>query len=237
MVRLSLKTSEEFLAVAGQMRRRDGVLALSVGLALLGVQFGRAHVCTSGMLTETWQYETVGRVVDVAELVLVVAILVVLRQGPRTIGIGRTDVRRATTGAVVALVGLVIWNVLLVLREGPVQLTSADNLPTVVGVYWFPAILEEVIFRGYITQRLQRLISSPALAQLVAVTLFVAGHLPGKLLGDPLYLAHLNADEVVWLVNLFLIGYVYDWLYRITGSVFPGIATHFLVNVTGAMLV
>lgn len=223
--------------MAGQMRRRDGVLALSVGLVLLGVEFIRGLVLTSGALTEDWQFTAVQEGFGAIGLVTVVAILLVLRQGPATVGLRRTDVRRATTSTLVALAGLVAVIFLMALRDGTVHVTGTEGLLLRMRDFALGAIAEEVVFRGYITQRLGKLITRPALAQFCAVAVFVAGHLPSKMVIDPQYFAHFDQGEAVWLVYLFILGYVCDWLYRFTGSLFPGIATHYLINVLNPLVV
>ncbi len=42
---------------------------------------------------------------------------------------------------------------------------------------------------------------------------------------------------MVWLANLVLVGYVYDAVFRVTGSLAGPIAAHCLVNVSSSLLV
>lgn len=94
------------------------------------------------------------------------------------------------------------------------------------------------MFRGYLGTRVHGLVSRPLVARPLGVVLFVAVHLPMKMLPTPAeYLTGFDMSDVVWLGILVLVGYVYDAVFRATGSLAGPIAAHCLVNVSYSLLV
>jgi membrane protease YdiL (CAAX protease family) len=159
------------------------------------------------------------------------------RQDLASVGLRREGLRRSIMLGLAAAGVLSAVNVGLAYWEGARHLNILEAAQ-MTALFAFLAAQEELIFRGYLTTRLHGLISRPRVAQLLGVLLFVSVHLPGKLLPSPAeYLAAFDVSDALWLANLLLVGYVYDTLYRVTGSIAGCATAHFLVNISYSLLV
>jgi membrane protease YdiL (CAAX protease family) len=85
-------------------------------------------------------------------------------------------------------------------------------MAAVIAICVFPAIFEELSFRGVILTSLQRVLSNRE-AMLVSALMFAVLHL-----------------SVLSLPHLFLLGAILAWLRVRTGSLFPGMLLHFTHN-------
>lgn len=236
-VRTFLSTSEVFRADAGRMTRRDGVVSLAVYVVLVALNVLRFQLLMHGAFTTQTAAEASDLAVSVLSILLVVAVVRTRGHHLGSLGLRRTDVRRAATLVVPAWLALTAVGVGFMSWEDGAPHLAVGSITSIV-LFAPAAIEEEICFRGYLSTRAHGLVGRAGIAQTLAVALFVANHLPGKMVSwPPEIVTGFDIFTVTWLVNLALIGWVYDRLYRVTGSIWPGAVAHFLVNLTLSCMV
>ena len=90
-------------------------------------------------------------------------------------------------------------------------------------------LLEEVIFRGLLFQGMRR--SNVTSAIIVSSITFGVGHVVNLLLGEPVL------DTMLQLVYASAIGFSYTAVFYVSGSIWPCIISHAVVNSTSAFAV
>lgn len=198
-----------------------GGLIVDIPAVALGVKINAEHTPPGIELADT----------VVQDVVFVLTVVLFAQLGGRRarswqFGFRPTALRRAAGLVVLALIAFLFFSELwaLILNEStkeklleqlganetPLLLASSALLTTVIA-----PICEETLFRGYIF---------PALAKW-------KGWLPGALVTGVLFGGvHYGSAPVIDLVPLGMLGFVLCLLYRRTGSLYPGIATHSLNN-------
>ncbi|MBI5837148.1 MAG: CPBP family intramembrane metalloprotease [Candidatus Eisenbacteria bacterium] len=137
--------------------------------------------------------------------------------GPPKAGTWAQVVLAAICGLVLLVaVALVCWQLPAYrsLRETQVQMTAWSTPPQALALLGthavMPALFEELFFRGWTLERLRRS-WSPSTALLAQAAVFAAAHGPGAPVAG-------------------VIGVLNGWLVIVSGSLWPGIALHFLIN-------
>ena len=237
-MRRLLATSPEYRAVVAPMTRTDGLVSLAVFVVLTALYVVHAQVMLAGAFTTKAAYDALQIGVALVGLAVVAGVLAVRRQDAASVGLRRTDLRRSLVPGLVAAGLLSAVNVAFAAWQGARHVNSLGAIAQGTAIFAVCAVEEEVVFRGYLSTRVHGLLSQPALARLLGVVLFVAVHLPAKMLPTPAdYVARFDLSEVIWLAILLLVGYVYDAVFRVTGSLVGPIAAHCLVNVSYSLLV
>jgi membrane protease YdiL (CAAX protease family) len=237
-VRRLLDTSPEYRAIIAPMTRADGVVALGVFVALTALYVVHARIMLAGPFATKAAYDALQIGVALAGLAVVAGVLGVRRQGAASVGLRRTDLRRSLAPGLVAAAVLSAANVAFAAWQGARDVNTVAAIAQSTAIFAVCAVEEEVVFRGHLSTRVHGLVSRPALARLLGVVLFVAVHLPAKMLPTPAdYLATFDLTEVIWIGILLLVGYVYDAVFRVTGSLAGPIAAHCLVNISYSLLV
>lgn len=196
-------------------------LLIDIPVIVLGVKVTASHTPPGIELADT----------VVQDVVFVLTVVLFAQLGGRTVrswqlGFRPTASRRAVGLVVLAILAFLFFSELwaIVLNESTKEklleqlganettllLTLSALLTTVIA-----PICEETLFRGYIF---------PALSKW-------KGWLPGALMTGVLFGGvHFGSAPVIDLVPLGVLGFVLCLLYRRTGSLYPGIATHSLNN-------
>jgi len=84
-------------------------------------------------------------------------------------------------------------------------------------------ICEETVFRGYLMNRLRKLVPSEQTALIIQAILFALIHLPRYLTTYP---ALSPLTIISQLVTVALLGYLFGWLFLKSRSLWPGIIVH-----------
>ncbi len=233
-----LTTSDAFRAEAARMTRRDGVVSLAVYVALVALNTLRLQLVAHGAFTSRLACEISDVTVSLLSLLLVLGVVRARGQSLASIGLRRADPRRSAALVVPAWIALTAVGMGLMAWQGARHLAVPGGLGSLVVMFAPAAIEEEICFRGYLSTRAHGLLRRAGLASALAVFMFVSNHLPGKMLDwPPSLVTDFGFFTVTWLLNLALIGWVYDRLYRATGSVWPGAVAHFLVNLSLTFIV
>lgn len=237
-MRKTLAMSETYRSVITRMNRTDGIVAIGVFVALLALYTGHEQLMLSGILRTRAAFNASQIAVAIIGLTVVAVVLRLRRQDLASVGLRREGLRRSLMLGLAAAGVLSAANVGLAYWQGARHLNTLEAIAQMTALFAFFAAEEELIWRGYLTARLHGLISRTRVAQLLGVLFFVAVHLPGFLLPSPAeYLATFDPYDALRLAILLLVGYVYDTLYRATGSIAGCTAAHFLVNVSNCLLV
>lgn len=236
-MRRLLATSPEYRAIIAPMTRADGLVALGVFVGLTALYTVHARVMLAAPFATKAGYDALQIGVALVGLVVVATVLAVRRQDAASVGLRRTALRRSLVPGLVAAGILSAVNIAFAVWQGARHLAPVGAIAESTLIFAVGAFEEEIVFRGYLSTRVHGLVSRPALARFLGVVLFVAVHLPGKMLPTPAdYLAGFDMSDVVWLGILLLVGYVYDAVFRVTGSLAGPIAAHCLVNLSYSLL-
>ena len=157
------------------------------------------------------------------------------------------------SGAAAALlcmaVGLVMfgtgagnWYVSIARSYQGIMDTSAFSLLMLHLVFTTPALLfspigEEIFFRG-VLQRALELRTNPQIATFVECSLFAVVHLCHHgLVGVDGRLSWMPVSAVSWMTLMFFTAWLFAWLRKRSGSLYPAIVAHMAVNGTMNFLI
>jgi hypothetical protein len=137
-------------------------------------------------------------------------------------------------GAVVTLV----WLFLVVLGEallsgrnaGAMLAARSSEWPSILAGVFISPISEEILFRGFILNRLSESFSFWK-ANLIAALLFMLAHWPYWLSKNGFSLRVIKDS-----VNVFLLGCLFGWLMKKTNSLWPAIGAHIANNFLSGLI-
>jgi len=93
----------------------------------------------------------------------------------------------------------------------------------------FVGILEEIIFRGFLFKGMCK--SNVTMAIVVSSLTFGMGHIVNLLLGEPVI------DTLLQLVYASAIGFCFTVIFYVSGSIYPCIISHIVVNTTSVFAI
>ena len=147
------------------LTRRRAILELALAYTLI--------------LLVIWTPRPCQRIVYIAAVIAVAAILVFSFRSARALGIRRTNLARSSWIAIIALA----LAAALVLAAA--HLHTLHNTSHFIARYWGYALwafVQQIILQDIFLRRLQLLLPSPRVAALAAAVLFASAHLPNPIL-------------------------------------------------------
>ena len=96
--------------------------------------------------------------------------------------------------------------------------------------YFFVAICEEIVFRGYIGTRIYGVIKKRWLAVSIVGSLFIIMHFPYRMIAYQMTLSDLTIKNVSWLLDLFMTHIIFNFIYLKTNSLYGAIIPHWMSN-------
>jgi hypothetical protein len=150
------------------MTRRRAILELVLAYTLI--------------LLVLWTPHSIQRIFYIAAVIALAAILAFSFQGPRALGIRRTNLARSLW---IALTALILAAIIILIAAHMHTLHAPHSASRFIARYWGYALwafVQQILLQDIFLRRLLILLPSPRLAPLAAATLFALAHLPNPIL-------------------------------------------------------
>ncbi|KLU59067.1 CAAX amino terminal protease self- immunity [Peptococcaceae bacterium CEB3] len=201
----------------------DGLLALGVFAALMVLYY------FAGVYQATKKIY-LGVPVNLLFIALCVFLAVIRKDGIRSLGFKRKQAAKSV------LTGLAL-GILIVLVDAVVSLAHGSRLAPFGTIVWrffyylmIIALMEEVVFRGYIQSRLFGLVRNNVAATILAAIMFVLMHIPYQMGAAGVNWLTFCQNNGIWFVFLFMWHMVFTYLFRKYNSVFAPTLMHALMD-------
>ncbi|SHJ13169.1 hypothetical protein SAMN02745163_01380 [Clostridium cavendishii DSM 21758] len=110
------------------------------------------------------------------------------------------------------------------------ELININRIFTYVIEFFFVALCEEVVFRGYISTRIYGIMKRQWLSIVVTGLLFVIMHFPYRMIVSGMSLKEFTANNIFWFIDLFVTHTILNFIYAKTNSLYGAIIPHWVSN-------
>jgi len=167
--------------------------------------------------------------VSIIELVPLMVILKWRKQSYRSIGFHQEKfILSVVVGVIFVIPELIIFKVDLFLFK-------SLNIQTLIIKFFYYffciALVEELIFRGYLQSRIQGWITSKWLSVIVVGLFFSAMHIPIRFIDSGQEFLPFIQAELSHLLYTFISHFYFLFVYRLTNNIFAPTMTHAILNV------
>ncbi|MFL0268053.1 CPBP family intramembrane glutamic endopeptidase [Candidatus Clostridium radicumherbarum] len=151
--------------------------------------------------------------------ILCILFVLFYKQPIKTIGFGKKNLSKSL------ILGLVLSAVLLIINlilgiSGGYRFNTASKLILNFGYYFFViALVEEIIFRGFIQTRIYGIIEKPFIAVIVTAFMFMAFHIPFQMGASHMKFLAYVSNNYITLLFTFLWHIVFNFLYTKYNSI------------------
>lgn len=166
-----------------------------------------------------------------ASLLPMFAIMALRHQGLHTVGLRRDGALRAVATGLLGAIPVTLLNI-----SGPLSTGRAINT-NVSELVWSLlyqliciALVEELIFRGFIQTRIQQLIHRKWVSVAVVGLMFAAMHIPFQMMRSQMTLVEFIVHDLRHLVTTFILHAYYVYLYRRSNGVVAPTIAHAIAN-------
>ncbi|WP_343207910.1 type II CAAX endopeptidase family protein [Anaerolentibacter hominis] len=222
------KSDEGYRKNTEQYSKKDGAMALILWgimllayslLAFLEMKFKAVgdHILLTGCIFNT------------ALIGIAVIVLKWNKQTLNSVGLGGGKWKTSCImGAILAVI-VFMMNCGQYLIQGK-RLIPAGEITSLAVYYLLVAVCEELIFRGYIGTRIQGIIKIKWISVCVTGVLFVFMHFPYRIIAYGMSVQAIFTDNAGWLIDLFVIHIIWNFIYRKTNSLYGAIIPHWVSN-------
>lgn len=168
---------------------------------------------------------------------LCIGIVLVRKQKLSSVGITTARLKKSLiTGSVAGVLFVLIGTVLPAVFSGS-GLNSAPKIFYNI-VYYFVviALVEEVVFRGFIQTRLYGIVKNDAAAVVLGALMFSAMHIPYQMAAANTNLTDFILGNGIWLTLLTGWHVVFNFLYRKYDTIWTGTVFHGFMDWGGSLL-
>lgn len=223
------RTDPAFRAQVRRYNRRDGWCAVLLFLLVMALYYA------AGLLMR-WRNLYVG--VPMNLLLTAACVALALGRGGTLASLGIT-VRNAGKSALLGLLSGLLFLLLSSLLPGLRAGRALAPLGALIGklLYYFfvIALMEEVVFRGYILTRIQGLVGSGWAATVLSGAMFVLMHIPFQMGQAGMGLIEFCKGNLFWFLLLFLWHLVFTLLYRRYANLLAPTIFHALMDFGNAL--
>jgi membrane protease YdiL (CAAX protease family) len=201
--------------------KEDGLLALALYVLLLIVYY------FMGMIDAKYHLYF-GVPVNLLFIGICVILVKLRRQSLSTIGMTKRNMRKSLlTGLIFGLIITLAMNVLPNILSGGKLVSTGQAVVNVFYYVFVIALMEEVVFRGFIQTRIYGLIKGDVPAVVITGILFYLMHLPFQMQANGMRIDVLN------MIVLFIIHIVLNFLYRKYNTLAGPVVMHALLDYGG----
>ena len=225
----AFRTDSAFLAQVRRYNRRDGWCAVLLFLLVMAVYYAAGLLMRYGGLY-------VG--VPMNLLLTAACVALTLLRGGTLASLGltaRNAGKSALLGLISGMLFLALDGVLPGLRAGRALAPLPKLLGELLYYVFVIALMEEVVFRGYILTRIQGLLRSGWAATLMTGVMFVAMHIPFQMGRQGLGLIAFIQGNLFWFLTLFVWHLVFTFLYRKYANLLAPTIFHALMDFGGSL--
>lgn len=169
-------------------------------------------------------------------LILITILFVKFRkQTLDTIGIYKGNWKKSCCiGSILAII-LFFNNCGSYLLQGSKLIDIGNILPLVI-YFFFVALSEEIVFRGYISTRLCGIIKRQWVAIIATGLLFMLMHFPYRMIAYGMSLKALTINNLFWLIDLFFTHIILNYIYMKTNSLYGAIIPHWIADLASSIV-
>lgn len=169
-------------------------------------------------------------------LILITLLFVKFRkQNLDTIGIYKGKWKKSCCiGSILAII-LFFNNCGSYLLQGSKLIDIRNILPLVI-YFFFVALSEEIVFRGYISTRLCGIIKKQWVAIIATGLLFMLMHFPYRMIAYGMSLKTLTINNLFWLIDLFFTHIILNYIYMKTNSLYGAIIPHWIADLASSII-
>lgn len=224
-------TSEKYKNNLMEYEKRDGIKAIIIYCLIMGSAFFHG-----------WLYTTNANVfvLNSSQIWIPLILATVFfcffcrsKENLRSIGINNDNIWNSIVlGFAGGFLLLAIQTALFMVQGKSLSFTSPQLLNWVI--FFFAALEEEIIFRGYIQTRLSGLINSQWIVGIINSVLFLSIHYPVRWVVS----GAISFDilPAVYIISLLALHFFCDVVYKRTNCLWGAVMLHIIYNAVGAMI-
>jgi membrane protease YdiL (CAAX protease family) len=219
-------TDPSYKLMIAMYRKTDALLATGVYLCLILMYLVAGYLLmTSGSILPAI-------LVNILLMAIVLLVVRIRKQKLSTVGFTFHNFKRALiVGTATGLIFSVCGNIIPTILSGG-EWTGWDSI---LWNFFYMliniALIEELVFRGYIQTRLYGVFKSDVSSIIVGGLLFMGSHIPFQLFNrNGGNIIEFISGNYLWLFSTFVIHLFFNFLYRKYNSLTASTASHFLMN-------
>ena len=222
-IKIFLKPDSKYKSLIDSYHVFDGVVAIVYYLFLLV-----AYYILGVILEKKDVY--LGYHVNIILIILLLLCVVIRKQKFESIGFGKDNIKKSfRLGLVTA--GLVFFMSFIPGVLSGKTLNSVSELLSNFVYYLFViALVEEIIFRGFIQTRIYGMIKKPALAILVVAFMFMTMHIPFQMARAEMGVVTFITNNYITLIFQFSWHVVFNIMYAKYNSIIAPTIFHTILN-------
>ncbi len=210
----------------------DGIKAISLYIIYILILFVQGFTYTTNLSLDILNKLQI--IFPLFILIIGIMFIVLSKDKLYTVGLNKTKLLPSLLIGVILSIILIIG---MAIYFRVVENVSVGITYPTLGTFWIfviAAIQEEIIFRGYIQTRLTGIINEPIICSFFTALLFLVMHYPTRwVVGGFSF----NSLSLYYVINLIVLHFVCDFVYKKTNCLWGAIILHFLYNVGQSMLV
>lgn len=210
----------------------DGIKAISLYIIYILILFVQGFTYTTSLSLDI--LNTLQIIFPIFILIIGIVFIVLSKDKLYTVGLTKTKLLQSLIIGMILAVILIIG---MAVYYRVVENVSVGIIyPTLgaFGIFVIAATQEEIIFRGYIQTRLTGIINEPIICSFCTALLFLVMHYPTRwVVGGFSF----NSLSLYYVINLIVLHFVCDFVYKKTNCLWGAIILHFLYNIGQSMLV
>ncbi len=166
-----LEINETYKEIIGTYNKKDAILAFGVYILvmlsyyIMGILYSDKNVY-------------LGYQINVALAVICVIIVLIRKQKLKSIGFDKAEIRKSFVFGIVLALIIFLVDFLPGYLAGYEMQTIAKLFKDFLYYFFIIALVEEIVFRGFIQTRIYGIIKNPILSILVTAFLFMTMHIP-----------------------------------------------------------
>ncbi len=231
-IRETFKVPESYIQSVRQYSIRDTAMALGLFILYCGA------LVVLGSINEylTAFARTVsGIIINSCFVGIVFLLLVVKRQGSKTIGLKEGNIKLSLIMGTVLAAILFFCNCLSDIIFDGQAFIPVETILIYVLYYFTVGLCEEIIFRGYILTRLYGIVRNVYIDVLLSGVLFVLMHFPFRMVAYNMSFFEL-ASNVPYMLDLFVTSVVLSFIRIKSDSLYGAIIPHWISDLSYAIV-
>lgn len=212
--------------------KTDGLKAIVVYCLVMGSAFFHGWLYTTNISIFLLNLSQIG--IPLILLILFLCFFRYTKEKISSIGIHTENIKKSIIWGIIG--GFLLLAVQTVLFEAQGKEISFSSFLLVNWIiFFFGAIEEEFLFRGYIQTRLVGLIKSQLLAGCINSVLFLSIHYPVRWVVSGT--VSFDVLPAVYIISLLGLHFFCDAVYKRTNCLWGSVLLHIIYNAVGAMIV
>jgi membrane protease YdiL (CAAX protease family) len=198
-----------------------------IEVVLFFILFMIAHTCEVYIkeYTALRDYYVLGLLVRLLIWTLPVVLLTLKQNSLRYLKLDKNIVRGVMIGLIAGLVLFALRSLIIYFMHGSIKMNLSIPVGTWLNVILFVGLSEEVVFRGYLLQKIES-ISTFWTANLISAFLFFIMHLPVFFI-----VRHVGAFELLnEFRSMMMMGLLLGYLFKKSNSLWPCLIVHSINN-------